>query len=157
MKESAVDGFEFVLLPEWDSEHPPLTPSSAPPNCEKHSIDEIAKALQIHGFPILSIHANRDIGSYVCSDDVEKANKGITLMDECLGFTRRIGSKLCAFHFWDTLKENFNLTNLEDICTRFQTNYPDIELSIENVPARYLGKTPFQIMQNFKHKTLDLK
>jgi len=157
LKESRVDGFEFVLLPEWDSDGPPLTPSSAPPDCEKHAIDDLARTLKAQGFPIVSVHANRDIGNYLCSDDVDKASRGIKLTDECLSFTKAVGSKICVFHFWDTWKLTFNLVGLEAICRRFQTTYPDIELSIENVPTRYVGKTPFQIMQGFRHKTLDLK
>ena len=34
---------------------------------------------------------------------------------------------------------------------------PDVEMSIENIPTRCQSKTPFQIVQDFRHKTLDLK
>jgi sugar phosphate isomerase/epimerase len=157
MKESRADGFEFVLLPEWDSDGPPLTPSSAPLDCEKHAVDEVAEELRTRDFPILSVHANRDIGNYLCSGDTDEVNRGIRLIDECLSFTKAVGSQICVFHFWDTWKLSLNLPRLEAIYRRFQTAYPDVEASIENVPTRHEGKTPFQIMRGFKHKTLDLK
>jgi sugar phosphate isomerase/epimerase len=152
-----VDGFEFVLLPEWDSENPPLTPSDAPQECEKHSVEELVQALQIRNFPVLSVHANRDVGNYLCSEDAEKVRKGIRLVQECLDFARRVNSRVCVFHFWDTCKELFDLNSLVNLYEKFRNAYPAFELSIENVPTRYVGKTPFQIMRDFKHKTLDLK
>jgi hypothetical protein len=33
LKESETDELEFVLLPKWDSENPPLTPSDTPSGC----------------------------------------------------------------------------------------------------------------------------
>ncbi len=157
LKESRIDGFEFVLLPEWNGENSPLTPSSAPPDCEKHVANDVVRTLKAQNLPILSVHANRDIGSYLCSDDEDEASNGIRLIDESLNFTKAVGSKICVFHFWDTWKLSFNLLGLEAIYRKFQTTYPTIEMSVENVPTRYMGKTPFQIMQGFKHRTLDLK
>lgn len=156
-KESRVDGFEFVLLPEWDREGPPVTPTSAPPDCEKHATDGLARTLKTQGFPIVSVHANRDIGSYLCSDDVGEASRGVKVADECLSFAKTVGSEICVFHFWDTWKLTFDLAGLEAICRKLQTTHPEVELSVENVSTRYMRRTPFQIMHGFKHKTLDLK
>lgn len=157
LKESKVDGFEFVLLPEWDSENPPLTPTSAPSECEKHSVKEIIETLQTRNFPILSVHANRDIGNYLCSEDAEKVRKGIRLIQESLDFTQKVNSKICVFHFWDTWKETFDLRSLQNLYQRFQGMHPEIEISIENIPTKYKNKTPFQITQFFRYKTVDLK
>ena len=157
LKESKLDGFEFVLLPEWDCENPPLTPTTALSECEKHSIDELIETLEPRNYPLLSVHANRDIGSYLCSEKIDLINKGTRLIDECLTFTQRMGCKICVFHFWDTWKESFNIDFLIDVYRRFQTVYPQIDISIENIPTRHWEKSPFQIVKNFKHKTLDLK
>lgn len=157
LKESKVSGFEFVLLPEWDSENPPLTPSDAPSECEKHMVEEVLAIVQAQNFPILSVHANRDIGNYLCYGDEGKVEKGIRLMRECLDFTRKVDSKICVFHFWDTWKEAFDLSFLEATHQKFQNIYPEIEISIENIPTKYKNKTPFQVMKNFRYKTLDLK
>jgi len=157
LKESVADGFEFVLFPEWDSGNSPLTPSDAPSDCERHPIEEIAEALEGKGFPILSVHANRDIGNYLCSEDAEKVSKGIRLVDECLRFTRKVGSRICVFHLWDTWKETIDLAHLQTVYKRFQKANPDIAFSVENVPTGIKGMTPFQLIQGFTHKTLDLK
>jgi sugar phosphate isomerase/epimerase len=157
LEDSKVDGFEFVLLPEWDFENPPLTPTSAPSDCEKHSVNEIIEELQTWNFPIMSVHANRDIGNYLCSGKVEEINKGIRLVEECLNFTKKVNSTVCVFHFWDTWKESLDLAYLEAFYRKFQGMYPEIEISVENIPTKCKSKTPFQLMQNFRHKTLDLK
>jgi len=157
LKDSEVDGFEFALLPEWDFENPPLTPTSAPFDCEKHSVNEIIEELQTQNFPILSVHANRDIGNYLCSEKVEETNKGIRLVEECLNFTKKMNSKVCVFHFWDTWKESLDFAYLGALYGKFQEKYPEIEISVENIPTKCKSKTPFQLMQIFRYKTLDLK
>jgi len=157
LKESKVDGFEFVLLPEWDSENAPLTPTSAPFECEKHTVDEVFEALQGHDFPILSVHANRDIGNYLCSLDETLKNKGVRLIDECINFTRKVGSRICVFHFWDAWKESLDLQYLKSVYDRFQAAYSDVEVSVENIPTKHLGGSPFHVMRCFRYKTLDLK
>lgn len=157
LKESNVDGFEFVLLPEWDRENPPLTPTSAPFECEKHSVEEVFEVLRNESFPILSVHANRDVGNFLCAEEPEKVAKGTRLIDECLRFAEDVNSKVCVFHFWDTWKESLDLARLEALYDRFQVLHPEIEISVENIPTKCRNRTPFQIMQNFKHQTLDLK
>lgn len=157
LRESEIDGFEFALLPEWDSENAPLTPSDAPKDCEKHSVKEVLAALRNQSFPILSVHANRDVGNYLCSEDSAMVRKGMRLMIECLDFARKMDSRVCVFHFWDTWKEAFDLNRLLEIYKKYQEKYADVELSIENIPTKYKGKTPFQIANSFRHVTLDFK
>lgn len=157
LEDSEVDGFEFVLLPEWDPENPPLTETTAPSECEKHKLDELTKELQDRKLPILSVHANRDIGNYLCSEKTDYVDKGIRLAEQSLDFTEKLGAEICVFHLWDTWKESFNLQYLEALYTRLCEKNPKIEISVENIPSRYANKTPFQLMHNFKHKTLDLK
>jgi sugar phosphate isomerase/epimerase len=157
LRESRVDGFEFVLLPEWDSESAPLTPTSASASCEKHSVGEILETVASEGFPIRSVHANRDIGNYLCHADQGKRKKGIRLADECLGFARKVGAKVCVFHFWDTWIENLDLAWLKALYDELQRRFEEVELSVENIPTKHDEMTPFQVLQNFKYKTLDLK
>ncbi|NWG10752.1 hypothetical protein HXY33_03240 [Candidatus Bathyarchaeota archaeon] len=155
LEESEVDGFEFVLLPEWDAENQPITPTSAPFECEKHSLKELVEILQPQVFPFLSVHANRDIGGYLCSEKTELVKKGVRLTKECLEFTKAVQSRICVFHFWDTWKEKLELSNLQNQYRKLQEDNPKIEISVENIPTKY--KTPFQLIQGFKHRTLDLK
>lgn len=156
LKESVVDGFEFVVLPEWDREGAPLTMSSGPIDCEKHSVAEITETLLAEGFPILSVHANRDIGNYLCSEKPEEVSKGIRLADDCLALAKNMNSGICVFHLWDTFKEDVDLPRLKGVCKKLQEGCPEVSMSIENVPTK-CGKTPFRLVQDFDHKTLDLK
>jgi sugar phosphate isomerase/epimerase len=157
LKNSEVDGFEFVLLPEWGFENPPLTPTSAPLDCEKHSVNDIIEELHTYNFPIISVHANRDIGNYLCSEKAEEINKGIGLVEECLSFTKKVNSRICVFHFWDTWKKSLDLACLQALYQKFEGMFPEIEISVENIPTKCEGKTPFQLVRSFRHKTLDLK
>jgi sugar phosphate isomerase/epimerase len=156
-KESHVDGFEFALLPEWDSESPPLTPTSAPSGCEKHTIEEVLDILTRQDFSILSVHANRDVGSYLCSGKPEQVAKGIKLMDESLRFTQTIKSPICVFHFWDPWKKHFDLPFLKTVYNKYQMKYRKTEISIENIPTLNRLTSPYELMQSFRYKTLDLK
>lgn len=156
-KISQADGFEFALLPEWDCENPPLTPTSATSGCEKHAIEEILAILVCQDFSILSVHTNRDVGSYLCSGEPEKVAKGIKLMDESLRFTQSIKSGICVFHFWDPWKKDLDLPFLKSVYDEFQIRYPRIEISIENIPTLNRHMSPYQLMRSFRYKTLDLK
>ncbi len=156
--DSAVDGFEFVLLPEWSREGPPLTLSSAPVDCEKHAGAEIAEMLEAEDdFPILSVHANRDIGNYLCSDMAEDVKKGVRFAEECLSFARKVNAKVCVFHLWDTSKESLDLVRLESFYRKLQSQFTDVAVSVENIPTKCHGMGPFKLVRGFKHKTLDLK
>jgi sugar phosphate isomerase/epimerase len=156
-KESHVDGFEFALLPEWDPENPPLTPTAAPSDCEKHTLWEVLDILTGQDLSILSVHANRDVGSYLCSGNPEKVAKGIRVINESLRFTQSIQSRICVFHFWDPWKKQVDLPFLKSVCDKYQMKYPKIEISIENIPTLSKQMSPYQLMQSFRYKTLDLK
>jgi sugar phosphate isomerase/epimerase len=120
-------------------------------------VSEVAEALEGLNLPIVSVHANRDIGNYLCSEQDEKVRKGVKLADECMGFAEKMGAKICVFHLWDTWNEKLNLARLEAFCREIQQRHPMIEMSVENVPTKHAGKTPFQIMSDFRFRTLDLK
>jgi len=156
-REHLVDGFEFGLLPEWNSENPPLTPAQAPSTCEKHSSEEILELLKKKGFSVLTVHASRDVGSYLCAEEKTKLAKGIRLVDESLRFCQDLGSKVCVFHFWNPWKKNFDLAGLQKVYEERRKRFSNIEFSVENIPTMIEGKTPFQLMQGFEWRTLDLK
>ncbi|UCC63520.1 MAG: hypothetical protein JSV36_00200, partial [Anaerolineae bacterium] len=60
---SAVDGFEFQNLAEWDARNPPRDEAekrlAAWEDSQKYDVDEMADRLQQARLPILSVHANR--------------------------------------------------------------------------------------------------
>lgn len=80
MRESVVDGFELQLLPEWDGENPPLTDAQYADwgETSKYAPENVLTMLEGRGLPVLSLHANRDIGCYLCSErgrDLEKGRR----------------------------------------------------------------------------------
>ncbi len=156
-KEALVDGFEFGLLPEWNSENPPLTPSDASLTCEKHPVQEILKILQESNLRFLSVHANRDLGCYLCSNEQTKRSQGVKLTNESLRFCESLDSKICTLHFWDPWSTNINLAHLCEVYKQARTKFPQLQISVENIPTAIKGETPFNLMREFDHKTLDLK
>lgn len=156
-EDSHVDGFELGLLPEWDSEGPPLTPTSAPADCEKHTAKEICDAVEREGFEILTVHANRDVGTYLCSDTPSMVAKGERLAEEALEATQRLGADVCVFHIWPSWKESFDVNRLLNLYARLMDKHAGIEVSVENVPTVSKTWTPFSLAEKFGHVTLDLK
>ena len=160
-QESVIDGFEFQNLAEWDDENPPrderekrLAAWNASP---KHTTDEIATLLQEAGLPILSVHANRDVGICLCSDQEQSINKGKRLIHESLLLAEKVGAPLCVFHLWDTWKEGFEPRFLQDVLREIAAQYPGVKASVENVPTHLAGSTPFALVRQFEWITLDLR
>jgi sugar phosphate isomerase/epimerase len=156
-QERHVDGFEFGLLPEWDCENPPLTPAQGLPDCEKHGLDEILAKLLREDFRILSVHASRDVGCYLCSEEEQKFAKGLRLLEDSLRFCRSLKVNLCVVHFWDPWKKSFDVARLRRVHEEFQNKFPDVAISVENIPTVIDGRTPFSLMHGLRHVTLDLK
>ncbi|MBN1937804.1 MAG: hypothetical protein JW934_24310, partial [Anaerolineae bacterium] len=66
-----VDGFELQNLAEWDARTPPR--DDRPSRLEswtqsrRYTVDALAGRLNRAGIPILSVHANRDVGICLCA------------------------------------------------------------------------------------------
>jgi len=69
-KEAVVDGFELQLEPEWDHENAPLTDGDFADwtKIPKYKTEEVVELVRSQDLPILSVHASRDVGTYLCSD-----------------------------------------------------------------------------------------
>jgi hypothetical protein len=160
-QESVIDGFEFQNLAEWDGENPPRDERekrlAAWNDSQKHTTDQIATLLQEAGLPILSVHANRDVGIYLCSDQEQDINKGKRLIHESLFLADRVGAPLCVFHLWDTWKEDFDPRFLQSVLHEIAPHYPGVKASVENVPTHLAGFTPFELVSQFEWITLDLQ
>ena len=156
-REHVIDGFEFGLLPEWDSRNPPLTPSQAPLTCEKHGLQEILDLFNKKDFAVLTVHASRDVGAYLCSESMLEYAKGVRLVNDSLEFCHAVGSGVCVFHFWDPWKQTFDVARLHNAYGECVQSVSDVELSIENVPTVLEGMSPFRLTEGFGHVTLDLK
>lgn len=160
-QESAIDGFEFQSLAEWDAENPPRDERekrfAAWNNSQKHTAKEIAASLQETGLPILSVHANRDVGICLCSDQEEDFNTGKRLIHESLHLAEKVGAPVCVFHLWDTWKGAFDPSILQDVLYEIATQYPRVRASVENVPTHLAGFTPFELVGQFEWITLDFR
>ncbi|MBO3769523.1 MAG: hypothetical protein QXS51_05575 [Thermoproteota archaeon] len=100
LSESVVDGFELQLEPEWDSDNPPLTDRDLADwtKTPKYTTGEILDILRREALPILSVHASRDIGSYLCSSQEHYWEKGKHVAYDALFIANELGASVCVFH-----------------------------------------------------------
>jgi hypothetical protein len=158
--ESVVDGFEFQNLAEWNAAGPPRDEGprrlAAWQDSERYTTAELADHLRAAGLPILSVHANRDVGICLCSGDRQDLIRGTTLIHESLSLAQEVGAPVCVFHLWDTWKEDFDLAVLHRALSQAAAAFPAVKASVENVPTHLPGSTPFDLVGQFQWITLDL-
>ncbi|KXH76762.1 MAG: hypothetical protein AM326_01990 [Candidatus Thorarchaeota archaeon SMTZ-45] len=164
---AVIDGFEFQNIAEWDSVGPPRDENResshigararAWKSCSKFTIDELANSIRNTGLPILSVHANRDVGICLCAGDEDDIERGKELINTTLSFCNALGSKVAVFHFWDTWTRTIDNGFLSDILDDYQLRFPDVRASVENVPTSVDGLTPFEISKQFNYITLDTR
>lgn len=158
-QESVVDGFELQLQPEWDSENPPLTDTEFADwtKTPKFTVDDILRILKKENLPILSVHASRDIGTYLCSSRTQDREKGIRLIYDSLYLANELGAHVCVFHLWDTWKTKFNWQKLKKDLLNVIHSFAKVKASVENIPTHLKGYTPYSLVKHFDHITLDTR
>jgi len=160
-QESVVDGFEFQNLAEWDAAGPPRDEATkrlaAWEDSQRYKVGEIASLLNGTGLPILSVHANRDVGIYLCGGSERDIANGKTLIHESLSLAEEVSAQVCVFHLWDTWKEEFDPAFLRRILCEATAQHPGVKAAVENVPTRLTRSTPFDLVQQFEWITLDLQ
>ncbi|MFX0078144.1 MAG: sugar phosphate isomerase/epimerase family protein [Candidatus Hermodarchaeota archaeon] len=162
-KESLVDGFEFQNLAEWDVSGPPRDKAQFQVRlkvweyCEKYSVDELVVMLKESNLPILSVHANRDVGIHLCSDIRREIQRGKQLIYDSLNLAQQVGAQICVFHLWDTWKQRIDPTFLKRTLVTIADEYPKVKAAVENVPINLPNHTPFDVVKEFDWITLDLR
>jgi len=158
-RESVVDGFELQLQPEWDSENPPLTDAQFADwtKTPKYTVEEVLDVFRKQELPILSVHANRDIGNYLCSNRTRDNEKGRHLICDALSLADSLGAKVCVFHLWDTWKTKFDVCKLKKAFLDVAPQFARVKASVENIPTHLKGYTPFSLVKLFDYVTLDIK
>jgi hypothetical protein len=158
---SVVDGFEFQNLAEWDAAGPPRDEATkrlaAWKDSQRYEIDEIASLLNETGLPILSVHANRDVGICLCSDSERDIASGKALIHESLSLAEEVRAQVCVFHLWDTWKEAFDPAVLHRTLCEAMAHHHGVKASVENVPTQLIRSTPFDLVEQFEWITLDLQ
>ena len=160
-KTGVVDGFEFQNQAEWVTEAPPRERAERRvPRWEKstkYTWKEVALKLQEGNVPISSIHANRDIGIYLCSDTSEEIAFGKQLLGDSLRLTQAVRAPVMVLHLWDTFKKTFDNNFLRRVLTKSTSIFSYMSASVENIPTSLVGSTPFSLVKDYKFITLDLR
>jgi hypothetical protein len=157
--EAVADGFELQLEPEWDCENAPLTDADWADwtKTPKFSVEEVVELIKSEGLPILSVHASRDVGSYLCSEKERDWEKGKRVIYSALSVAEGLGAEVCVFHLWDTWKSSFDLRNVENIFLKTAEQFPKVKASVENIPTHLEGYSPFMLVRSANYVTLDLR
>ncbi len=158
-EEVVVDGFELQLEPEWDCENAPLTDADWADwtKTPKFTFEEVVELIKSEGLPILSVHASRDVGSYLCSEKERDWEKGKRVIYGALSVAEGLGAEVCVFHLWDTWKSSFDLRNVENIFLKTAEQFPKVKASVENIPTHLEGYSPFMLVGSANYVTLDLR
>jgi hypothetical protein len=159
LSESIVDGFELQLQPEWDNEQPPLTDQEFADwkKTPKYNTQEVLGLVKSEKVPILSVHASRDVGNYLCSDSDRDLKKGKQVMCDALFLASELGASVCVFHLWDTRATSLNIQRIQDAFHEASAQFPSVKASVENIPTHLDGFTPFALAKEFEYVTLDLR
>lgn len=161
LSESVVDGFELQLQlePEWDSENPPLTDRDLADwtKTPKYTAREILDILKGEALPILSVHASRDIGCYLCSSRERDREKGKRVAYDALLIASELRASVCVFHLWDTWAKSFDLDRIVKTFHEITLEFPNVKAAVENIPTHLEGYTPFALVKLFNYVTLDLR
>jgi hypothetical protein len=158
-QESVVDGFELQLEPEWDNQNPPLSDTDWADwtKTPKYSAEEIVKAVRKERLPILSVHASRDVGNYLCSKQEKNWKRGKKVIYDSLSIAENLEARVCVFHLWDTWKPDFDLHHIKSIFSEVTSQFSKVKASVENIPTHLIGNSPFSIVSSFDYVTLDLR
>ncbi len=159
LSESIVDGFELQVEPEWDREQSPLTDAEFADwtKTPKYTREEVLELLREERLPILSVHASRDIGNYLCSNKNRDLEKGKQVAYDALFLANELGARVCVLHLWNTWATNFNLKYIKEILHEVSDQFPGVKASVENIPTHMKEFTPFELVKEFDNVTLDLR
>jgi hypothetical protein len=168
LEEDAVDGFEFQCLAEWDAYGPPKDEYGPKEErldlryqvwkgCRKYTYDELAARLVESSLPVLSVHANRDVGICLCSSDEKTVIRGRALLEDTVRLAESVQASVAVFHLWDTYSTQFDPQFLVGVLVEAQESHPEVALSVENVPTHLPGHSPVDLCRLFSHITLDTR
>lgn len=159
LSEHIVDGFELQLEPEWDSKSPPLTDGNLADwaRTPKYTAKEVVTLLKNEALPVLSVHASRDIGNYLCSNKQHDLERGKQAIYDALFIADGLKARVGVFHAWDTWAKNFDLGRIKEVLLGVAREFPRVKASVENVPTHLKGSTPSGLVKHFDYVTLDLR
>lgn len=159
LSKSTVDGFELQLEPEWNSKNPPVTDGDFADwsKVPKYTAEEVVKLLKNETLPMLSVHASRDIGNYLCSNQKRDLEKGKQAIYDALFIADELKAGVCVFHIWDTWATHFDLEQLREDLLEIARQFPKVKASVENVPTHLEGLAPSDLAKHFDYVTLDMR
>ncbi len=162
LRERVVDGFELELLAEWNPHFAPVDKDTKYDRkfeweaSRKYDIPQLVEVINRARVPILAIHANRDIGPLLCSEQPELVERGEALVRGALQAAEGVGAGTCVFHLWDAWSAAVDHPRLHALLVRLSSG-TGVKAAVENIPTYTPGYTPFEAVSAFDWVTLDMK
>ncbi|MFO7941916.1 MAG: TIM barrel protein [Bacillota bacterium] len=137
---SALEGsrFELVLHPDWRASPEPRTRQPSPwGDSPGFSFARMSTWLEkeLWGVSFLSVHGNRDLGSFLASQDAEDRGLGRKLLNANIAVAHRLGAEVLVVHAWDPRNDRSQLKEVGRILAEESTRCPRVGLSVENIPT----------------------
>jgi sugar phosphate isomerase/epimerase len=161
--EKVVDGFEFQLLAEWNNDYTPICVDTKYDRklewelSHKYDVEEIAQKINDSDLNIISVHANRDIGVCLCSQEKALVDRGRELIENALSLAELVNAQICVFHLWDTWIEDIDYGVIKKLFKASVRGHPTIRSTVENIPTFGEGFSPLLVVKSYDWVTLDTK
>jgi len=135
---------ELVMLPEWDSEAPPVTPYGTGA-WGSHTHLSSSQVLQLVASAVVrvgSIHASRDIGPLLGAGG-DAAARGARQLREAISVAVALRAPIVVVHAWDTYADRLDLGEIAGrVAQALPVERVPVELCVEGIPVSAHGLSP---------------
>ncbi len=129
---------EVVLHPDWRPGLPPRSKQPDPPGTSGtltsgEIVSRLREAMARTGARIRSIHANRDLGTFLGARDSGTRRIAAELLEETIGIAREVGAGIIVLHPWNSWA---GAVDLEHIAVPIieASRSSEAVLTVENIP-----------------------
>ena len=129
---------EVVLHPDWRIEPEPRTQQpSAWADSISLSFPDIAEWITLHlpEASIVSIHGNRDLGSFIASGRESDTICGRNLAEGNLEIAESVGARLFVAHAWDPRDSMPQLETAGELLGDLDARFPGVRITVETIPT----------------------
>ena len=129
---------EVVLHPDWRTEPEPRTVQpSAWTESTSLSFPDFAQWItrRLTTASVISIHGNRDLGSFIASGDREDWSCGRKLAEGNLQVAESVGARVFVAHAWDPQDPDPKLEIAGEILGDLGEQFPGVRITVETIPT----------------------
>ncbi|MFP4200405.1 MAG: sugar phosphate isomerase/epimerase family protein [Clostridia bacterium] len=130
--------FELVLHPDWRTHPKPRTRQPSPwEESPGFDFEDMSTWLtgELRGIHFLSLHGNRDLGSFLASWNPVDRVLGREILKNNIEVAHRLGAGVVVVHAWDPRHVRPQLAEVGQTLAEESSRHPGVNLSVENIPT----------------------